>query len=778
MSIAEQKAKINSEIQALRKKIQLSDRDQYLRGHELPLVRGSVTPGPMKLIFPAESRMVIDQTAPGLRSLEGESKAFYEESEGEKQANKATITTLRGEIKHLHVKIEEAKQGSERSVERVLQQRRRAISAPIKVKKAEGAIKASEYKLHDLVKRLNFLQHSRKQVGSSNRKQGSSSSSKQVNSCYRKRAATEINGYAGGRGAVPPIQQARQAVGPIGRANVGAQDGSGSYERLPLPSKELERLGAEVTPVNERIMAMRLKHAFGFMSLIAMYAHTNVCKLDVKEVFYAKLTSAESIGIHPRARQNSISLETLEVTEACHMAQLNGNQELHHSLMTAVRSVNGQIISDHVERENRLSSLKQQLGESSSDRVQEEHRTIQQLQQDLIALENEQERVGVSVTEAESVKRRYGAMVTALKGEAAAYRTTLDTLHARLAEEKDSLKNLRDSRKKAEKTRDCLRTRLHEEEESAYETKREREKRLFEFRKKAEERRQQDLGAAVDRRLSIMRTPTRRDSPTAALTQDTQEQIEAELEKYQQLFSRLKEVLGVTSVEEVLDRLTSQAGTREHLRQLRSVTLEEVTRLKQEKEQLHEELHRVKYASTEDAAKMVGMIEDLKKKVEEKETMKEDLSGRLDGTLKILAGVRAGQEHIAEKLEVTAENERPPKAESPLQYLVVLMAFCMDRARELMEEVRDAQIDQKLAEMVEEEKDSGGMMTSPENIRVAFPAAGATAKAAQQQVHVEEGGDSGEEEETLTRKFIKRQAQMIVEAKARKRNRPVTSFKS
>lgn len=43
---------------------------------------------------------------------------------------------------------------------------------------------------------------------------------------------------------------------------------------------------------------------------------------------------------------------------------------------------------------------------------------------------------------------------------------------------------------------------------------------------------------------------------------------------------------------------------------------------------------------------------------------------------------------------------------------------------------------------------------------------------------VEEGADSGEEEETLTRKFIKRQAQMIVEAKARKRNRPVSTFKS
>lgn len=59
----------------------------------------------------------------------------------------------------------------------------------------------------------------------------------------------------------------------------------------------------------------------------------------------------------------------------------------------------------------------------------------------------------------------------------------------------------------------------------------------------------------------------------------------------------------MTSVDEVVERLTTQGNTREHLRQLRSVTLEEVTRLKQEKETMHEELHRVKYTTTEDAAR-------------------------------------------------------------------------------------------------------------------------------------------------------------------------------
>ncbi|XP_069977429.1 uncharacterized protein [Penaeus vannamei] len=34
-----------------------------------------------------------------------------------------------------------------------------------------------------------------------------------------------------------------------------------------------------------------MKIAFGFMSLIAVYAPTDVCKLDMKKMFYAKLVS-------------------------------------------------------------------------------------------------------------------------------------------------------------------------------------------------------------------------------------------------------------------------------------------------------------------------------------------------------------------------------------------------------------------------------------------------------------------------------------------------------
>ncbi|XP_069989471.1 craniofacial development protein 2-like [Penaeus vannamei] len=56
-------------------------------------------------------------------------------------------------------------------------------------------------------------------------------------------------------------------------------------------SSRLQPSVVKVTPVDERLMVLRLKLSFSFTSLIAVYAPTDVCKLDMKENFYIKLTS-------------------------------------------------------------------------------------------------------------------------------------------------------------------------------------------------------------------------------------------------------------------------------------------------------------------------------------------------------------------------------------------------------------------------------------------------------------------------------------------------------
>ena len=47
----------------------------------------------------------------------------------------------------------------------------------------------------------------------------------------------------------------------------------------------------EVTPANERIMRLRIRHYLGVISLIYVYAPTEASDLTVKDAFYATLES-------------------------------------------------------------------------------------------------------------------------------------------------------------------------------------------------------------------------------------------------------------------------------------------------------------------------------------------------------------------------------------------------------------------------------------------------------------------------------------------------------
>ena len=48
-------------------------------------------------------------------------------------------------------------------------------------------------------------------------------------------------------------------------------------------------MNTEVTPVNERIMRLRITHTLGVISLVSVYAPTVVTEFFVKEAFYAQL---------------------------------------------------------------------------------------------------------------------------------------------------------------------------------------------------------------------------------------------------------------------------------------------------------------------------------------------------------------------------------------------------------------------------------------------------------------------------------------------------------
>ena len=71
----------------------------------------------------------------------------------------------------------------------------------------------------------------------------------------------------------------------------GRSDGYHAHGVAVAVSNKLTPMIIEVTPVNECIMRRRIRHSLGVMSLVSVYAPTEVGDLTVKDSFYATLES-------------------------------------------------------------------------------------------------------------------------------------------------------------------------------------------------------------------------------------------------------------------------------------------------------------------------------------------------------------------------------------------------------------------------------------------------------------------------------------------------------
>ena len=71
----------------------------------------------------------------------------------------------------------------------------------------------------------------------------------------------------------------------------GRSDGYHAQGVAVAVSNKLTPMIIEVTPVNERIMTLRIHHSLGVISLVSGYALTEASDLTVKDAFYAMLES-------------------------------------------------------------------------------------------------------------------------------------------------------------------------------------------------------------------------------------------------------------------------------------------------------------------------------------------------------------------------------------------------------------------------------------------------------------------------------------------------------
>ena len=71
----------------------------------------------------------------------------------------------------------------------------------------------------------------------------------------------------------------------------GNSDGYHAQVVAVAVSNKLTPLIIEVTPVNERIKRLRIRHSLCVIFLVAVCAVTEACNLTVKDAFYATIES-------------------------------------------------------------------------------------------------------------------------------------------------------------------------------------------------------------------------------------------------------------------------------------------------------------------------------------------------------------------------------------------------------------------------------------------------------------------------------------------------------
>ncbi|XP_047741689.1 outer dynein arm-docking complex subunit 3-like [Hyalella azteca] len=483
--------------------------------------------------------------------------------------------------------------------------------------------------------------------------------------------------------------------------------------------------------------------------------------------------------------------------------------------------------------EEKLAALQAKIHPSGRNRLKEEQATIRALKEEHVALENELERMKAQLTEAQTVRRHYASMTSALRGEAALHNTSLDALNTRLADEKLALKKLRAGGKQDSCGGTCSISC-----QTAYDARRERERKINEYRQRAEERRVSQIAVgnlAGERRLSMLRSPQRRDSTDADADDqdDVCTDIDNELNKYLAIFSKMKMILGVSSVEAVIERMSGQSATQEHLQELREAALHELRAAEAQREELQQNLNKLKYAATEDNARLgVSSVEAVIERMSGQSATQEHLQELREAALHELRAAEAQREELQQNLNklkyaATEDNARTRKEEeelkravadvekklvsamasrddalkhlvaantalvqvaekleglmgqkiarnpSPALQAATLIEFCSNGARNLLAKLPSPELDEKTITDEDEEEDS--LSLPLENLRISLTMTNNTLQQSAPQQVEEESGD----EEAVARRVLKRASQQVVEAKSRKRNKPVTtSFKS
>eukprot|EP00112_Aurelia_sp_Birch-Aquarium-sp1_P003348 Seg1374.4 transcript_id=Seg1374.4/GoldUCD/mRNA.D3Y31 product="Coiled-coil domain-containing protein 151" protein_id=Seg1374.4/GoldUCD/D3Y31 len=384
--------------------------------------------------------------------------------------------------------------------------------------------------------------------------------------------------------------------------------------------------------------------------------------------------------------------------------------------------------------------------------------------QQLRVLENRLDKMNLKLNEAKKIETTYLQILEHQKEERRSWPKQLDTLEQSIKQQQEELKELRAMHNDAQIAKDNARAQLGKLEQSLYEAKKERDAKLDKCKKQAEEKKEH--AEKIEKRLQ--RPSIQQDD----LTHDQKSQLSGEeqekkISTYEEAMAKIKDATGVSDIQEVVQRFLSQGDTHKHLEQLKVNNEKMLARLKEEKEKLQAEFEEMKYSGEAKMSSGQRMLEDFQAKLSEEEKRCGDSKQRQERSSHILVDVKAGIEHLADKLQyLKAPKGHVPQAQltpGSDEYVLDLLGTTEQKLLKLMEDLGGKDLQDVMKEMEDLDFRSNLENKLPQfNTRVKLPAT------TEKNIVYEDDDDSGEDEDFMSRNAIKKNSQQIVDMKTKK----------
>ena len=382
--------------------------------------------------------------------------------------------------------------------------------------------------------------------------------------------------------------------------------------------------------------------------------------------------------------------------------------------------------------------------------------------QTLRVLENRLDKMNLKCNEATRITTTYQQIIECLREEQLKWPNMLKDLEEAIKAQQDELRELKAMNNDAQIARDTAKLELARLEQSVYESKREREAALAEYKRQAEEKKEH--AEKVEKRLQ--RGSLQQDDLSDQKPILSGEEQERKITTYEGAMMKIKDATGVSDIREVVQRFLSQGDTQKHLEQLKNDNEKMLIRLKEEKEKLQREFEDMKYSGEAKLSSGQRMLEEFQQRLLDEEKKLEDSRTRQERASKTLINVKAGVEHLADKLQhLKAPKGHFPQAQlSPTsdEYVLDLLGQCEQKLLKLMDDLGGKDIEDILKEDAEFRVSMESKIPQY-NTRIQLPKSKDMSGA-----NYEDDEESGDDEDVLSRQAIKMHAQQIIDSKNKK----------